>query len=159
MASTDDRYIRAVCVNAERLAPFVPRITIERSREPGPHWQAIDGSMLSAEISGFTALSERLAGKGKARAEEITVLINTCFEALIGAAYGYGGEVIKFGGDAFLVLFPGDDHERRAANAGLAMQEALTTSGAARRAGLTMTVGVGDDPSTAFSSAAAIGSC
>ncbi|MEM9615647.1 MAG: adenylate/guanylate cyclase domain-containing protein [Actinomycetota bacterium] len=133
-------------MNAARLAPFVPRITVERSMEPGSHWQAIDGSMLSADISGFTALSERLAGKGKAGAEEITVLINTCFEALIGAAYGYGGEVITFGGDALLVLFRGDDHERRAANAGLAMQQALATSGAARRARLTMTVGVGDGP-------------
>ncbi len=151
MASTDDRYIGGWnTVNAARLAPFVPRITVERSTEPGSHWVAVEGSMLSADISGFTALSERLASKGKAGAEEITVLINTCFEALIGAAYGYGGEVIKFGGDALLVLFRGDGHEPRAANAGLAMQRALQTSGAARRAGLTMTVGVGEGPFDCF---------
>ena len=73
--------------------------------------------MLSADISGFTALSEKLAGKGKAGAEEITSLINTCFTALIESAYRYGGEVIKFGGDALLILFRGDDHERRTADA------------------------------------------
>lgn len=106
--------------------------------------------MLSADISGFTALSERLAAKGKAGAEEITVLLNTCFEALIGAAYDYGGEIIKFGGDALLVLYRGPDHERRSANAALAMQRALMSSRAARGANLTMTVGVGRGPFDVF---------
>ena len=76
--------------------------------QPGASWTSIEGSMLSADISGFTALSEKLAGKGKAGAEEITSLINTCFTALIDSAYDYRGEVIKFGGDALLVLFRGD---------------------------------------------------
>lgn len=106
--------------------------------------------MLSADISGFTALSERLAAKGKAGAEEITVLLNTCFEALIGAAYDYGGEIIKFGGDALLVLYRGQDHEQRAASAALAMQQALMSSRAARGANLTMTVGVGRGPFDVF---------
>ncbi len=128
----------------------MPRLALELADRDGSHWRALDGSMLSADISGFTALSERLAGKGKAGAEEITILINTCFTALIDAAYGYRGEVIKFGGDALLVLFRGDDHERRSANAALAMQAALVGSGAARRANLTMTVGVGHGPFDAF---------
>ena len=50
--------------------------------------------MLSADISGFTALSERLATKGRAGAEELTDLINSCFTALIGAAERHGGEVL-----------------------------------------------------------------
>ena len=106
--------------------------------------------MLSADISGFTALSEKLAGKGKAGAEEITSLINTCFTALIDSAYDYRGEVIKFGGDALLVLFRGDDHERRCANASLAMQIALHSSPAAKRANLTMTVGASHGPFDVF---------
>ena len=89
------------------LAAFVPRLAAELATESGSTWTNVDGSMLSADISGFTALSEKLAGKGKAGAEEITELINTCFAALIDAAYGYGGEIIKFGGDALLVLFRG----------------------------------------------------
>ena len=106
--------------------------------------------MLSADISGFTALSEKLAGKGKAGAEEITSLINTCFTALIESAYKYGGEVIKFGGDALLILFRGDNHERRAADAGLLMQRALHSSPAAKRANLTMTVGAAAGPFDVF---------
>ena len=106
--------------------------------------------MLSADISGFTALSEKLAGKGKAGAEEITSLINTCFTALIDSAYSYGGEVIKFGGDALLILFRGENHERRAADAGLLMQRALHSSPAAKRANLTMTVGAAAGPFDVF---------
>ncbi len=98
--------------------------------------------MLSADISGFTALSERLASKGRAGAEELTDLINTCFTALIGTAERHGGEVLKFGGDAILVLFRSEDHPQRAASAGFEMQEALARLGPAKRAGLTMTVGV-----------------
>ncbi len=116
--------------------------------------------MLSADISGFTALSEKLAGKGKAGAEEITSLINTCFTALIESAYQYGGEVIKFGGDALLILFRSDNHERRAADAGLLMQRALHSSPAAKRANLTMTVGVPQQArSTCSSSGPATASC
>ncbi|MEM7323090.1 MAG: adenylate/guanylate cyclase domain-containing protein [Actinomycetota bacterium] len=137
-------------VTNQRLAPFVCRLTVELAERPGSHWTGLDGSMLSADISGFTALSERLAAKGKAGAEEITVLLNTCFEALIGAAYDYGGEIIKFGGDALLVLYRGEEHERRAANAALAMQRALVSSRAARDANLTMTVGVGTGPFDVF---------
>ena len=132
------------------LTPFVPRLALELGSTPGSTWSSIHGSMLSADISGFTALSERLAGKGKAGAEEITALINTCFTALIDEAYAYRGEVIKFGGDALLVLFRGERHERRAANGALAMQQALAASSAARQAQLTMTVGVSEGPFDTF---------
>lgn len=132
------------------LVTFVPRLAPELAVRAVPSYTSIDGSMLSADISGFTALSERLAGKGKAGAEEITVLVNRCFTALITAAHSYDGEVLKFGGDALLVLFRGDDHARRAVDGGLAMQTALHTSAAAKRAHLTMTVGVADGPFDVF---------
>jgi class 3 adenylate cyclase len=132
------------------LTAFVPRLAVELGNTPTPSWTSLEGSMLSADISGFTALSEKLAGKGKAGAEEITALINTCFTALIDSAYGYGGEVIKFGGDALLILFRGDHHERRAADAGLLMQRALHSSSAAKRANLTMTVGIAAGPFDVF---------
>jgi len=134
----------------DALTAFVPRLAVELGRGPVPSWTSVDGSMLSADISGFTALSEKLAGKGKAGAEEITSLINTCFTALIDSAYRYGGEVIKFGGDALLILFRGDNHERRAADAGLLMQRVLHAAPAAKRANLTMTVGAAAGPFDVF---------
>lgn len=132
------------------LGAFVPRLALELGQLGVPAHHMVHGSMLSADISGFTALSERLAGKGKAGAEEITDLVNRCFTALIDAAYEFGGEVLKFGGDALLVLFRGDDHGRRSVDAGLGMQRALHASAAAKRASLTMTVGVAGGPFDVF---------
>jgi class 3 adenylate cyclase/tetratricopeptide (TPR) repeat protein len=132
------------------LTAFVPRLAAELAVDERSTYTEVDGSMLSADISGFTALSEKLAGKGKAGAEEITELINVCFTALIDAAYGYGGEIIKFGGDALLVLFRGEHHGRRCANAALAMQIALHSSPTAKRANLTMTVGASHGPFDVF---------
>lgn len=137
-------------VDALALAPFVPRLAVDLGGSGVPTWAHVEGSMLSADISGFTALSEKLAGKGKVGAEEITSLLNACFTALIDAAYAFGGEVLKFGGDALLVMFRGANHERRAADAALAMQGALRASSAARRAQLSMTVGVAEGPFDVF---------
>lgn len=132
------------------LASLVPRLATELGQAEGNIYACVDGSMLSADISGFTALSEKLADKGKAGAEEITELINRCFDALIEAAYDYSGEVLKFGGDAILVLFRGDLHGARAAAAGATMQAALRESFAAKRAQLSMTVGVAEGPFDVF---------
>ncbi len=136
--------------NDAARSSLVPKIAVDLAAKPGNHHVSLDGSMLSADISGFTALSERLADKGKAGAEEITSLISRCFTALIDAAYEYGGEVLKFGGDALLVLFRGDEHELRVAAASVAMQNALTSSSAAKYAKLTMTVGASEGPFDVF---------
>ena len=124
------------------LAAFVPRLASELAGRGSTELHIGRGIHAVGRHLGFTALSERLAGKGKAGAEEITELVNKCFTALINAAYDFGGEVLKFGGDAMFVLFRGRRPRRRAVDGGLAMQRALHSSSAARRAKLTMTVGV-----------------
>ena len=93
------------------------------------HWDAggsthrrVTGSLVSADISGFTALSERLAAYGREGAEELTFLLNQCFGGMIEIIETYGGDVLKFGGDALLVLFEGDDHTARAAAACVEMR-------------------------------------
>ena len=73
-----------------------------------------EGTLVSADISGFTALSERLAGLGHEGAEELTDLLNRCFGQMIEACEERGGDIVKFGGDALLVLFTDDDHAPRA---------------------------------------------
>ena len=133
------------------LAALVPQLAVELAESgAGNVHRRIDGSLLSADISGFTALTERLAAQGKAGAEEITTLINLCFTELIDAAVRYGGQIVKFGGDAVLVLFRGSDHERRAAGAALAMQASLSGSAAARRARLRMSIGAAEGPFHCF---------
>jgi class 3 adenylate cyclase len=98
------------------LAPYVPRTVLEWAPEPGADgaWQEVDGTLLSADLSGFTRLSEQLAAIGKEGAEELTSLLNSVFEHMTGAVLDVGGDVVKFGGDALLILYTGDGHAERA---------------------------------------------
>src|SRR6478672_1776396 len=112
------------------LLPFLPRVTIEWARrEDTAPWQLIDGSMLFVDISGFTKMSERLARHGKLGAEEVTEAVETCFGGLLALAYAAGGSLLKFGGDALLILFTGEHHETRAATTAIAMHERLSHIG------------------------------
>jgi class 3 adenylate cyclase/tetratricopeptide (TPR) repeat protein len=111
----------------------------------GVEWRELDGTLVSADISGFTALSERLAARGKEGAEELSTLICDCFEGMIDASVGRGGDIVKFGGDALLVWFEGEGHAVRAASAALAMRQAIrrercTTDG--RKVHLAISIGV-----------------
>jgi class 3 adenylate cyclase/tetratricopeptide (TPR) repeat protein len=90
-----------------------------------PAHRQVEGSLVSADISGFTALSERLAGYGREGAEELTVLLNQCFGGMIEIIDEHGGDVLKFGGDALLVLFDGPEHTARAAAACVRMRRLI----------------------------------
>ena len=48
--------------------------------------------------------------QGKIGAEEMADLINATFEPLLATAYAYGAGLIKWGGDATLLLFQGAGH-------------------------------------------------
>jgi class 3 adenylate cyclase len=112
------------------LLPYVPRLTIDwADLAPTRAEQVIDGSLLFVDISGFTKMSERLARHGKVGAEEVTDAIGTCFEALLELAYRAGGGLLKFGGDALLLLFTGTGHAERAAGSALGMQTRLADVG------------------------------
>jgi class 3 adenylate cyclase/tetratricopeptide (TPR) repeat protein len=112
--------------------PYVPRLAARWDTDaPGARARVLDASLLGLDISGFTALSERLAERGKPGAEELIVLISRCYSGLIDIAERYGGDVLKFRGDALLLLFEGDGHERRAALAALGMQSFVAQGGAA----------------------------
>jgi class 3 adenylate cyclase/tetratricopeptide (TPR) repeat protein len=117
---------------ASDFRPYVPRLAAHwAAADPGQRARVLDASLLGLDISGFTALSERLQEKGKLGAEELIVLISRCYSGLIDIAQRYGGDVLKFRGDALLLVFEGDGHENRAACAALAMQRFITAGGAA----------------------------
>src|SRR6058998_1320741 len=76
------------------LAPYTPRLVRSWSNElDGPRARTIEGSLVSVDISGFTALAERLAVKGKAGAEELVQRISSVFDDLITVAERHGGDV------------------------------------------------------------------
>lgn len=102
--------------------------------------------MAFVDISGFTKMSERLAGQGKVGAEELTEVIGSTFGALLPTAYAYGANLLKFGGDALLLLFTGQGHQVRACAASVEMQKTLGEVGvcytSAGKVTLRMSVGV-----------------
>ena len=102
--------------------------------------------MLFVDVSGFTRLSERLARTGKEGAEHLTDAINACFSALLADAYAHGGSLLKFGGDALLLWFEGDDHPLRAGASAVAMRSTIRRVGRISAAGtqivLRMSAGV-----------------
>lgn len=98
-----------------------------RSAAPGeaapdlPWHVEVDGTMVMADLSDFTALSERLARLGEEGAERLTDIINSFFERMLKTASRHGGDTLTFGGDAILLLFDGLEHATRAAVAALEM--------------------------------------
>src|SRR4051794_27077105 len=139
-------------IGAERVAdglllPYVPRLL--------GHWtptsdddrhMRVNGSVAFVDISGFTRLTERLARKGKVGAEEMSDILSATFAGLLAEAHDDGADLVKWGGDAVLLLFQGDDHAHRAARAAHRMRATLrdigrvpTTSGTVV---LRMSVGV-----------------
>ncbi|MBI5290778.1 MAG: AAA family ATPase [Chloroflexi bacterium] len=95
------------------LASYVPALVARRlSQHPvaadQPVAENIPAAALLADISGFTALAERLAQAGPAGAEELTRLLNGYFGQLIDLIAAHGGDVVKFAGDALLALWPAD---------------------------------------------------
>jgi len=108
------------------------------------------GTVMFADISGFTAMSEKLSKLGKKGAEEVTGIINHLFTALLEVTDHYGGDLLKFGGDALILFFGGEGHALRACLAALQMQgtmsrfsETETSQGVFR---LRMSIGLGSGP-------------
>ena len=69
--------------------------------------------VMFADVSGFTALTGALAEAAKENegggmmmgAEQLTRIINRYFNKMIDVIVRYGGDVLKFAGDAMLVMF------------------------------------------------------
>jgi class 3 adenylate cyclase len=95
----------------ETLASYVPPLFVRRiAADPSPvvepHKEQFTAAALFADISGFTALTERLAQRGPQGVEELSRLLNDYFGRLIDLIAGYGGEVVRFAGDGMLALWP-----------------------------------------------------
>src|SRR5919204_7039425 len=112
------------------FTPFVPRVVLDWLRDaPDVRHRELEGTLAFVDISGFTAMSEKLAQKGKLGAEEVTDVMNSVFARLLDVAYAHGGGLLKFGGDALLLFFSGPEHEARAARTAFAMRRTLRALG------------------------------
>ncbi|HKD94311.1 MAG TPA: adenylate/guanylate cyclase domain-containing protein, partial [Gaiellaceae bacterium] len=112
------------------VVPYLPRITLDWLLEaPDERHRALDGTMAFVDVSGFTAMSERLAPKGRLGAEEVTDVMSATFGRLLAVAYELGGGLVKLGGDALLLFFDGDAHASRACAAAWGMRDSLAALG------------------------------
>ncbi|OQY48896.1 MAG: hypothetical protein B6242_01095 [Anaerolineaceae bacterium 4572_78] len=97
-----------------KLASYVPPVVAQTiyhnqglpQRYNLTRYQAV---ILFADVSGFTPLAEKLSRKGPEGAEELTRVLNLYFSRMIELTEKEGGQVVKFGGDAMIVVFPSTD--------------------------------------------------
>ena len=72
-----------------------------------PRVIANEGVVLFADISGFTAFGERLrkVHSGKAAADGLSDIINKALKVLTQICLAWGGDVVKFAGDAIICVW------------------------------------------------------
>lgn len=92
------------------LSPFVPglvrrRFQLNAQLPTEPQIQTIDGVVMFVDISGFTPLTEFFSKQGAVGAEIIRDVLCAYFSALLQLIDKYGGDVVKFAGDALMVLW------------------------------------------------------
>ena len=122
-----ETFVHLACVRSA-IGSYLPRMLTqqlleERLESPWLSW--VEGSLLFADLSGSTALAERLGALGREGTEMVTACLNQIFTILIQVVQDYGGDLISFGGDALLVFFGDQRHPRTAARAALGLQEAM----------------------------------
>jgi class 3 adenylate cyclase/tetratricopeptide (TPR) repeat protein len=109
---------------------YVPRLLPAwAAAESSATHRVIDGSLVLLDITGFTRLTERLARRGREGAEELSEILDGVFGQLLAEAGDEGADLLKWGGDAVLLLLDGPEHACRAGRAALRMHRMLARSG------------------------------
>ena len=95
----------------ETLNSYVPALIRKRlaeSPEPlhAPEYQLLEAGVLLTDISGFTRLTEELVRTGPRGVEKVSTALNAYFGRWIDIITEYGGDVVKFAGDALLAIWP-----------------------------------------------------
>lgn len=130
-ARDHDRFAAAAQLASARyaLSTYLPLRLLQRqlagvSAQPWLEW--VEGSLLFADVSGSTALAERLSALGREGTEIVTDTLNSYFGTMIQIIQRAGGDLITFGGDALLVLFEGAEHARAATATALGLLRELS---------------------------------
>ncbi len=140
LISAYEKYLPMRVIEKIKIDPTANRIEGERRYI----------TVLFADLSGFTALSETMD------AEDIARIINDFFARMVKIVHKYGGSVDKFLGDALMVLFgaPVTHHDdpERAVRAALEMQEEMERFNAEKKfpSPLSMSIGINTGPAVAL---------
>ncbi len=95
----------------ELLASYVPKLIQNRvianpAPIESPVSEDLQAAVLFADISGFTRLTEGMAETGPTGVETLARILNEYFGQLIVIIHDYGGDVVKFAGDAVIAVWP-----------------------------------------------------
>jgi predicted ATPase/class 3 adenylate cyclase len=134
------------------IASFVPtfakrRLLADPSALSTAEVIRADQVVFFADISGFTPLASRLAGRGPLGTEELSRVLNGYFGGLIEIVAQHGGDPVQFAGDGLLAVWsPGDGElstaALRATACGLAVNEALRADSLSIGGGLSMHIAI-----------------
>ena len=105
----------------QALASYLPKLIVQRANDgrlsgSEPVAERFSAALLFADVSGFTKLTERLAAQGPAGTEHLTQILNLYFGRIIDIVDHWGGDVVKFAGDALIALWPAHDGTTDAAS-------------------------------------------
>ena len=98
----------------QALASYLPKLIVQRANDgrlggSEPIAERFPAALLFADVSGFTKLTERLAAQGPAGTEHLTQILNLYFGRIIDIVEYWGGDVVKFAGDALIALWPSQE--------------------------------------------------
>jgi class 3 adenylate cyclase/tetratricopeptide (TPR) repeat protein len=126
-------------VNAA-VAPMREKLAALQAPHPPAEQQRKHVTVLFADVSGFTAMSETMDP------EEVSTTMNALWSRLDTAIIHYGGHIDKHIGDAVMALFGAptaqEDDPERAIRAALAMQSELASFRAEQNLALAMRIGI-----------------
>src|SRR6478672_33132 len=96
-ASVDEPWSVDGHVAGRALEPYVSRLFADWLRTT-PHrtHRRVEGTMVFADISGFTRLTERLARLGKVGSEDMSDALDVTFTELLGVADADGADLVKW---------------------------------------------------------------
>lgn len=117
-----------------------------RSQPLEPEMRVRRVAVLFGDIAGFTKLGEKLAAQGHRGAEELSRVLEAYLGRLVSIVALHGGEIVRFAGDAPIVLWSGDDSletaTRRAALCALDLQAQLHDHVVTEGSALQLRIGV-----------------
>ena len=126
----DDLHRRVNDLFHRYLAPEVADALIADPTRAELGGQEVEVSVLFADLTGFTAFSERV------RPDQAVAMLNRAFGAAVPVVLGEGGTIVQFAGDAMVAIFNAPvrqaDHAMRAARAALGLQRETRASSADR---------------------------